>query len=66
MIGVKMKYMCNKCRKLVDEEDVIISMLHAPLVGTSIFAHCPKCWESGVHSTLKGMDTPNTIPQLGI
>lgn len=40
-----MKFECEKCGKLIDGKDVIIVFEHALVVGTSIFAYCPDCYE---------------------
>ena len=39
-----MKFECEKCGELVDLKDVVIVFIHAMLVGTSIYAYCPKCY----------------------
>ena len=38
------KFVCERCDELVDANDAIIEFEHAYVVGTSIYAFCPKCY----------------------
>ena len=38
------KFVCERCGELVDANDAIIEFKHAYIVGTSIYAFCPKCY----------------------
>jgi len=40
-----MKFICEECKKLINEEETIIAFCHALAVGTSIYAYCNECFK---------------------